>query len=185
MSHTTHRRSTCGIERAQVVRQPLGQHGNHAARKIHRVAARLRFAVERVAVRDVVAHVGDRDEQAESAFRRAARRLERLAVDRVVEVPRGLAVDGHERQMRARRCARRGRRPSPPREKLAQPLDFAREDVRQIVLAQRDLDLHARVGVVAEHFDHAPDRLHVLRGLHDDLDRDDLAGLGARSRRAG
>ena len=47
--------------------------------------------------------------------------------------------------------------------------------MRQIVLAQRDLDLHAGIGVVAEHLDDAPDGLHVLRRLHDDLDRHDLA----------
>jgi len=36
-----------------------------------------------------------------------------------------------------------------------------RETVRQVELAQRNLDLHARIGVVAEHFGDAPDRLHV------------------------
>ena len=34
-----------------------------------------------------------------------------------------------------------------------------RELVRQLVLAQRDLDFHAGIGVVAEHLDDAPDRL--------------------------
>ena len=34
---------------------------------------------------------------------------------------------------------------------LAQALGLARKHVRQIVLAQRDLDLHAGIGVVAEH----------------------------------
>ncbi len=50
--------------------------------------------------------------------------------------------------------------------------------MRQIVLAQRDLDLHARVGVVAEHLHHLRQRLAVRGGLFDDFGDDDLAGLG-------
>ena len=49
--------------------------------------------------------------------------------------------------------------------------------MRQIVLAQRDLDLHAGVRVAAEHFDHARDRLALRRRLLDDLDDDDVARL--------
>ena len=49
--------------------------------------------------------------------------------------------------------------------------------MRQIVLAQRDLDLHARIGVAAEHFDHAGDRLALRARLLDDLDDDDVSRL--------
>ncbi len=48
-------------------------------------------AVQRVAVGDIVADVGDCDDQAETLG--AA-----LAIDRVVEVARGFAVDRHQRQ---------------------------------------------------------------------------------------
>ena len=50
--------------------------------------------------------------------------------------------------------------------------------MRQVELAQRNLDLHARIGIVAKHFGNPPDRLRVLRGLRDDFDRGHLAGLG-------
>ena len=49
--------------------------------------------------------------------------------------------------------------------------------MRQIVLAQRDLDLHAGIGVAPEHLDDADDRLALRRRLLDDLDDDDVAGL--------
>ena len=49
--------------------------------------------------------------------------------------------------------------------------------MRQVELAQRDLDLHARIGVVAEHLGDAPDGLRVLRRLRHQLHGDDLPGL--------
>ena len=49
--------------------------------------------------------------------------------------------------------------------------------MRQIVLAQRDLDLHAGIGVAPEDLHHARNRLALRRGLFDDFDDDDVAGL--------
>ena len=49
--------------------------------------------------------------------------------------------------------------------------------MRQVVLAQRDLDFHPGIGVVAQHLDHAADGLGVLRGLLDDFRDHDLAVL--------
>jgi hypothetical protein len=48
----------------------------------------------------------------------------------------------------------------------------------QRVLAQRDLDLHAGIGVVAQHLHHARHRLRVLGRLRDDFHRHDLSGFG-------
>src|SRR4051812_511567 len=45
------------------------------------------------------------------------------------------------------------------------------------MLAQRDLDFHARVGIVAQNFDYAGDGLRMTCGLRDDLGNDDLPGL--------
>ena len=53
-----------------------------------------------------------------------------------------------------------------------------RKLVRQIVLAQRYLDFHSRIGVVAEDLHHARHRLAVRRRLLDELGDNDLAGLG-------
>ncbi len=47
------------------------------------------------------------------------------------------------------------------------------------MLAQRDLDLHAGIGVAAEDFDDARDRLALRRRLLDDLDDDDVARFRA------
>ena len=50
------------------------------------------------------------------------------------------------------------------------------------MFSQCDFDFHTRIGVVAKHFDNAPDRLRMLAGLLDDLDHDDLPGLGLDGR---
>ena len=47
--------------------------------------------------------------------------------------------------------------------------------MRQVELAQRDLDLDAGIGVMAEHFGDAPDRLRVARRLGNQLDGGDVA----------
>ena len=49
--------------------------------------------------------------------------------------------------------------------------------MRKVVLAQRDLDFHSRVGVAAEDLDDPGQRLAVRGGLLDQLGDDDLAGL--------
>ena len=51
--------------------------------------------------------------------------------------------------------------------------------MRQIVLAQRDLDLHAGIRVAAQHLDDARDRLALRRRLLDDLDDDHVARFRA------
>ncbi len=50
--------------------------------------------------------------------------------------------------------------------------------MRQVVLAQRDLDFHPGIGVAAEDLCHPREGFALRRGLLDDLDDDDVAGLG-------
>ena len=61
------------IQRAEAVRQRLGQHRAHAVGEVDRRAAQPRLAIERRVGLHVVAHVGDRDEQAEAVARSARR----------------------------------------------------------------------------------------------------------------
>ena len=172
--HLAHHRQAVdlGVERAQAVGDLLRQHRDHAPREIDRGAALERIRVERLAVPHVVADVRDRDPEPETAS--VAHR-----VHRVVEVLRRLAVDGDEAELAqvapvrevllAHLLGQRARR----RQRLL------RELVRQVELAQRDLDLHPGVGVVAQYFGHAPDGLRVLRRLRHQLDGHHLARLRA------
>ena len=89
--HLAHDRQPIDIrvERADAVRELLRQHRDHAARKIDRGAALARLDVERIGVLHVVADIRDGDPETKAA-------LLARAVDRVVEVLRGLAIDGDE-----------------------------------------------------------------------------------------
>jgi hypothetical protein len=78
-------------QRAQPVRQRLGQHRNDTVGEIDRIAAQCRLAVERAAGRDVPRNIGDGDDEvpATGIFRIGVR----LGPDRVVEIARVTAVD--------------------------------------------------------------------------------------------
>ena len=158
---------------AEAVRDLLGQHRDHATREVHRCAALESITVERGTHADVVAHVGDRDQQSPALLAT----FERLAIDRVVEVACVFTVDGHERHVGEIDATGLVDRTDGVGQ--CQRLGFGgrREDVRDVVLADRDLDLHARIVDLAEHFVDASDRLRVARRLLDDLDGDDLTGL--------
>ena len=116
-----------------------------------------------------MADVGDGDNQAVCLG--AA-----LTIHRVVEVARGFAVDRHQWQRRqvgaalavgllhflwkACRLALRG----------------GGEPVGQVVLAQRDLDFHPRIGIVAQDLDHLRQRFTMRGRLFDHFGDDDLTG---------
>jgi hypothetical protein len=117
-----------------------------------------------------VRNIGDRHDQAETLALA-------LAIHGIVEVPRRLAVDGHQRQAGHVLAAL----PVRFAHGIGQLLRFGQSGrgklVRQFMLAQRDLDFHAGIGIVAEHLDQAPDRLAVLARLLDQFDHHHLAGL--------
>ena len=159
------------VQRANAVGQRLGQHRDHPAREIHRIAALDRGEVQRVAGLHIMADVGNRHHQTETLALR-------FAIHRVVKVARGFAVDGHQRQV-AQVAAVGGE---------VFFADFLRgvaglfqrafrEFMRQVVLAQGDFDFHAGVGVIAQHLNHSTHRLLVAAGLFHQLDHHHLAML--------
>ena len=79
-----------GVQRAQPVGQRLRQHGNNAAGKINRGAAAARFLVKRITFMNVVAYVGDGDDESKTfaIF---------FAVHCIIEIFCRFAVYGHQR----------------------------------------------------------------------------------------
>ena len=168
-----------GVERAQAVAELLGQHGDHAARKVHAGGAVVGVDVDRAARRHVVAHVGNGHQQTPAVgLLAAARDHRRLGIHRVVEVARVLAVDGDQGHvgqidpagavLGTHRVGQGARLGHAGVGKL----------VRHAVLAHRDLDLHARVVHLAQHLLHAADGLAVQRRRLGQLDDDHLPGPG-------
>ena len=130
-----------------------------------------------------MAHVGDRHDEAIAVERALATAVLRgLAIHSVVEVTGVFAVDGDERHVGevdaitlvggAHLLGQAGR--------LRQSL--RRETMRHFVLAHRDLDLHAGVVDLAQHFGHAAHRLRIQRRGLGQLDGDDLACGRVRDR---
>ena len=152
--HVAHHRQALdlGVERAQAVREFLGQHRDDAAREVDRGRALVSVDVDRRAGAHVVADVGDRDDQAPAVVDLRFAEPSRLAVHGVVEVARVLAVDGDERNvgevdavLPVGGADRVGQRRGLRQRRFG-------EDVRHFVLAHRDLDLHAGIVDLAEHF---------------------------------
>ena len=154
------------IERADSVREFLGQHGHGAIGKINGSAAQARLAIERRAAPDVMRNVGNVHLQLPVAV------FEALHVHGVVEIARRLAVNRDDRQIaeiappRALRVAHRMRRGSRLRQ------NFRRKLVRQVMLANQNFHVHAEIAGPSENFDHAARRRHSAarkaRQLHVD-----------------
>src|SRR5262249_27499147 len=156
------------IERADARRQPFGQHRDRALGKIDRRAAQSRLVVERRALAHVKTHVGDVNAEQKISV------VEPLQTDRVVEIARGLAVNRH---------CRLTAQLQPPRDLIFSDdgrnffglFDhFVREDVRQIVFVDYDLNVHSgRVARSAEPLDDSPRRVAARDGIARDLDEHD------------
>jgi len=158
------------VQGTNAVGQLLRQHRDHATGKIHRVAPLTGLAIQRHARPDVVRDIGNRNHQAPAT-------ASLFAIHRVVEIPGRFAVDGDQRQLA----------------QILAPLEVGFADLGrrlgvfdfrhrrklegQIVFAQRNFDLHSGIGIVADHFADAPDRLRVLIGLLDDIDHHHLTRL--------
>ena len=151
-----------------MVRELLGQHGQHAAREVDGGRALARFRIEGRARPHVVAHVRDGDEEPEA-------RAARLGEDRIVEVARVLAVDGDERR-RAQVLApleRRRRHFAPVAARDRER--FGRKFVGEAVRGDRELDRRIRAAAVRQHAQHAPDGIAVPARLLGDLDDGEVA----------
>ncbi len=156
MSHTRTSRSTSGLSEQRPFDSRSGSIGITRRGKYTEVDRIARLGVDRVAVADVVRHVGDRDDQTVAA---ATSALDRFAVHRVVEVARVFAVDRHEWHVaQVDPLAQVGRAAPRPGSSAAASRTAAGELVRHVELAHRDLDLHAGIVDLSEHLEHASDR---------------------------
>jgi hypothetical protein len=170
MSQTMHRRSTSGLSEHRPLDSFSGSIGITRRGKVHRGGALVGVGVERLAGLDVVADVGDRHQQAPALEGRLPR--PRLAGSQYTASSKSRASSPSMvtsgTSVRSTRCAVGGA----PCRAAPRPAPCGGENsVRHAVLAHRDLDLHARVVDLAQHLDHAPDRLRVQRRRLGQFDR--------------
>src|SRR5690606_14767674 len=152
----------------------LGQHRHDALGEVHRVAALDRLGVQRRTDLDVVRHVGDGHVELPATGEQLPAAAVLLAVDGVVEVARVFPVDGDEGQV-AQVDALFLVLLVHFRLELARLLDHGLgPDMRDVVAAQRHVDLHAWGHVVTDHFDDVALRLEARGWPVSDLDLDEL-----------
>ena len=140
------------VETAQPRCQLFRKHVHGAVGKVRRGAAFTSRLVERAALGHIVRHVGDVHPEPVAAVRQT------LEGDRVVEVPRGLAVDRHRREIAkvrpSRERPRAHRFPEPPR--LGDRSLVMR--VGQRMLPDDQLSIDPRIVHIAKDLGHPADR---------------------------
>ena len=172
--HIAHQRQTVHVrlERTHFVRQCLRQHRNDPARKVNRIAAIAGFTIQRISSFYIVRHICNRNHEAKAGI--FAITLS-FGINRVIKIFSGLAIDSDKWEVAQIHTAfnvccgyflgyfcLNG-------QYIGRPL------MRQIVFAQRNLYLHAGIGIVADNFQHARDRLGLFGWLGDQLNHHHLA----------
>ena len=158
--------SMLGLEAAHAVAQDLRQHRDRLAGQIDRIAAKFGFLIERRALRDEVADVGNVNAENPAAL------LVRFETDRVVEILRIRRVDGHDHLAGTvlafpQRLARERSGGGP---RLLQGLGF--ELARQMKLMDHRPDLRVILSGSAEHLDDHAASQDVLARIGEDFHDD-------------
>ena len=165
---TEHEAVFIGAQAADVCRKLLGQHGDGAIGEIDAGAADAGFKVEGGAGADVLGHIGD-------VNLKLITTMGALADEHgVVEVARGLAVDGDDGQ-RAEVGPAGGGVLVEVRDAAGLGEDGLGKEARQLVLADHHLHVDAEVVGRAENFQDAADGRTRGRWPTGDLDIDDEA----------
>src|ERR1035437_2081550 len=161
-----HQATQVGDERAEVGGELVGQHGDGAIREVNAGAAQLGFQIDGRSGAHIVAGVGAVDVQGEVAVREAT------DPDGVVEIACRLAIDDHDRHVAEVAAPLDVGLGDPSGHRLRLLDDLGRELVGQVVLADDDLHVDAKIVGVAEDFDHAADRGRAALGIlqHFDVD---------------
>ena len=157
------------VEAAQPRRELRRKHVHGALWKVHGRAAIVRLDVERARLGHVVRDVRDVHGEPEVAVRQLVDR------DRIVEVARVLAVDGHGRPVAEIRAADAIAIADDAAELLRFGDGFVAVLVRQVVLADDDRGVDARLLEPAQHFGDAAERRARRGGPLRDLQRHHLA----------
>ena len=169
-----------GVQGTQAVGELLGQHGNDAAREINAGGTFIGIDVDGIAGVHVMAHVGNGHQQAPALAGRLAAPAQcgGLTVDGIVKIAGVLAVDGDERHIGEIDAALTVAELHGGRQRLGNLQTGIGEHVGHTVLAHGDLDFHARVVHLAQHFGHPSDGLAIERRRLGEFDHHHLPGTG-------
>ena len=163
------------IQRAQAVGELLGQHRDHAARKVNAGGAIVGVDVNGAAGLHIVAHIGNGHQQTPAL---AAPNACRFAINRIVKVAGVFAVDGHQGHIGEVNAVSFVLRPHFVRQTARQSQARLRKLMRHAVFAHGDFDFHAGVVHLAQHFFDASHGLSEQAGRFGQLDHHHLPHFG-------
>ncbi len=146
------------------VESSIGQHGHRAVGKIDAGAAQAGLGIDGRARPHVVAHVGDVHLQGVVPVGQP------VHPHGIVEIARRLAVDGHDIHIAEIAAALQLFRRDHAGNGLRLLQHFGRKLVRQVMLADHDFHIYAKIVGVPQNFDHAAHRtrpaLRILQQFH-------------------
>ena len=153
-----------GPQTAQVGRELHRQHGNRAVGEVNGRAAQTRLEIDSRSLTHIMRNVGDVHLQLEVACRQPAHRHS------IIEIACRLPIDSNNGQctviMPMRQLLRRQR----SLESFCLLQYLYRKLVRQVVLANNDLNIHAKIVRIAEYLHYSPGRSLCRRRPTRDLD---------------
>src|SRR5712692_8179459 len=158
-----------GFERTHAIRKGFRKHRDGAIGKVNGCAAETRLTVESALRSNVERDIGDVNLQVPTAVGAM------FDVNGVVEIARGFAVDGDDRQVAEIFTAGALGFADGLRATLGFVKNFGGENVREMMLANDDLGVDAEVARAAENFDDAAGRRCAAVWIAEQLDVDDGA----------
>ena len=138
-----------GIERTHAVGKRFGKHGHGAINEIDGVATQARFAIESAPRSDVMRYIGDVDLQMPATV------LAMFHVDRVIEIARGLTIDGDDWQVAEILAARALASDTGSARRSASSHDLRGKGMGKMMLADDDFRVDAKFAGTAQNLDDA------------------------------
>src|SRR6202165_251041 len=135
------------LERTHAIRKGLRKHRNGAIGEVNGGSAETSLPVESALRSNVVRYIGDVDLQVPAAIGAM------LYVDGVVEIARGLSIDGDDRQVAEILAARTLDFTHGTRAMLRFMQNFGGEYMREMMLANDDLGVNAELAGTPENLD--------------------------------
>ena len=166
------------VQRTQSIGQFLWQHGNHAAREIHRSGSVVGVDIDRCPRLHIVAHVGNRHQQTPTF---ATAHLGGLTIHRVVKITRVFAIDGDQRHVAQINAIFVIAGPDMVRQLARLRQRGFGKLVGYAIFADRNFNLHAWVINFTQHLLDTPHRLPIQRRRLGEFDHHHLAGFGLAS----
>src|SRR5260221_14126071 len=165
--HRKHQPVDSGFQGTDLSGKLERKHRHRAIRKIHAGAAQESLVIDRCAGRHVMADVGDVD------MKRIVAAGDAIPPYGIVEIASRFPIDGNDVHVAKILTACKLVEPDDVRITLRLLQNFRRKMMRDMMLADDDLDVHAEIVRMSQDFDHPPHSMLAIFRKLKNLDADD------------